>query len=405
MKLSIKNLFYIGVILAILTVIIYAFLPKPVDVDLAFVIRGPLRITIDEDGKTRIKERYVVSAPLAGQLLRVEIHAGDRVQAGKTLLARIRPSPAALLDERTRTEGIARVKAAEAALKQISPQLGRAQAELKLAESEKERAEKLFQNGVISRQELDRALTLFRTRLEEFKSAKFAEEIARFELEQARAALLQPTPQMDGQDEDRMRFDIYSPIDGRLLRVFQESAAVVAPGTPLMELGDPNDLELVVDVLSSDAVKIRPGNRVIIERWGGEYSLQGVVRLVEPSAFTKISALGVEEQRVNVIIDFVDSPENRAALGDGYRVEAHIVIWEREDVLKVPVSALFRNGPDWATFLVVEGRAKLKPVKIGQWGSLEAEVLDGLNLNDQVIVYPSDKIKDGVAVTPRKGST
>lgn len=403
MKLSVKNLFYIILSLAILGMIVYAFLPEPVDVDLAVVTRGSLRVTVDEDGKTRIKERYVVSAPLAGRLLRIEMHAGDRVQAGKTVLATIEPGPATLLDERTRAEHVARVKAARVALERATPQLERARAELNLAESEKERAERLFKDGVISRQELDKALTLFRTRSEEFKSSRFAEEIARFELELAQSALLQPTSRGDGSSGEKTQFDIHAPIDGRILRVFQESAAVVSSGTPIMELGDPADLELEIDVLSSDAVKIKPGNKVWIEHWGGNQPLLGMVRLVEPSAFTKVSALGVEEQRVNVIADFVDPSESQDALGDGYRVEARIVIWESEDVLKVPVSALFRNGQDWAVFLVAEGRAVLKPVKIGQWGDLEAEVLDGLTPNDPVIVHPSDKIREGVAVVPRKG--
>jgi HlyD family secretion protein len=237
---------------------------------------------------------------------------------------------------------------------------------------------------------------LFRQASEEYKSAKFAEDIAKYELELAKAALIRTRS-----NSTDAQFEIRSPITGRVLRVQQESATIVTPGSPLVELGDPRALEIEIDVLSSDAVQVRPGAKVFLEQWGGENALQARVRLVEPSAFTKISALGVEEQRVNVIADFVDPPEARPTLGDQYRVEAKIVTWEKDDVLRVPTSALFRDGDEWSVFVVNDKHARLRTVKIGRRNSRDAEVLEGLTENEQVVLYHSDKLRDGVSVFER----
>jgi HlyD family secretion protein len=385
----------------------YAFWPEPAEVDLAKVERGPLQVTVDEDGKTRIREKYVVSAPLVGRLLRINMEAGDPVEAGKTLLASIEPRDPDLLDARAVAQAEARVKAAEATLKKMEPMLEAAREAQAFAEAEMTRARKAAVGNAISKSELENSEYVYRQKSEELRSTRIQEEIARFELEQAEAALLRTRPR----DADAVEgatngnggwtFTIYSPINGRVLRVLQESAAVVNAGTPLLELGDPLDLEAEVDVLSRDAVKIVPGARVLLEHWGGDRVLQGRVRLVEPSGFTKISTLGVEEQRVNVIVDFADPPDARRTLGDGFRVEARIVIDEADDLLKVPTSALFRVGKQSAVFRVADDVVHEQLVKIGRQNGLEAEVLDGLSVGDQVVVHPSDQIEDGVHVRQR----
>ena len=383
----------------------YAFWPQPVEVDLAKVERGPLQVTVDEDGKTRIREKYVVSAPLAGRLLRIDMDAGDPVEAGKTLLATIEPRDPELLDARTIAQAEARVRTAEATLKKMEPMIEQVRAAQAYAEAELARARNA--GGAVTKSELENAEYEYRRASEEQRSTRIQEEIAQFELEQAQAALLRTRPRDNEADDGATNgnggwtFTIYSPINGQVLRVLQESAAVVTAGTPLLELGNPRDLEAEIDVLSRDAVKIRPGAKVWFEHWGGDRDLQGRVRLVEPSGFTKISTLGVEEQRVNVIVDLVDPPEERTMLGDGFRVEARIVIDEADDVLKVPTSALFRVGKESAVFMVVDNVVHQQIVKIGRQNGLEAEVLAGLAAGDEVVIHPSDQVEDGVHVRQR----
>ena len=382
-----------------------ALQPKPARVDVQDVTRGPLRVTVDEDGKTRIKERYVISAPLAGRLLRIAQDPGDEVRAGNTRLATVEPSDPQLLNPRELAAAEAREKAAEAAHKRAGPALEQARAALTFAESELARKRKLQRTGAVSNSDMQNAELLYRDRSESFRAATFAADIAKYELEQARAALMPARARSEAPDStdssSAWRFEIESPIDGRVLRVFQESSAVITPGTPLLEVGDPTDLELEIDVLSSDAVQIHPGDEVVIEHWGGDHPLRGSVRLVEPSAFTKISALGVEEQRVNVIVDLIDPVENRRTLGDGFRVEVRIVVWEGQDILRVPASALFRDGDDWAVFIIRDSQATRQTLQLGHRNALQAEVLGGLAVGDQVIVHPSDVIADGVKVSPR----
>lgn len=377
-----------------------AFRPKPIAVDLATVARGKLQVTVDEDGKTRIREKYIVSSPLAGRLLRIDMEPGDAVRRGNSLLATIQPRDPALLDARELASAAARVKAQEAALERAQPELEGARLALELAESELGRAREIAREKGISEQALDRAEAAYRLRSEQYRAARFSKRITEFELELARAALLSTDPESDGQG-DNHQFEIHSPIDGRVLRVFQESATVVTAGAQLLELGDPADLEIEVDVLSSDAVKIQPGDQVLLEQWGGEQPLEGVVRLVEPSAFTKISALGVEEQRVYVIIDFVDPPASRTTLGDAFRVEARIVIWSATDVLKIPNSALFRIGEEQAVFVVQGNRARVRRVVVGKQNGLDAQILAGLEAGEQAVLHPSDELADGSRVAPR----
>jgi HlyD family secretion protein len=425
-----SKLFVFFVVTMIVVGLVYAFLPEPIEVDLVAVERGNVRVTVDEDGKTRIREKYVVSAPLNGRILRISMDPGDEVESGKTLLTMIEPRDPELLDPRSLAQAEARVKAAEAVLRQSQPNLEAARHAQGLAEANVVRARRTHASNAMTKAELDEYEFAYRQRSEELRAARIAEEIARFELQQAEAALVRSKPRAGETNGTSGRntplagngnsiestqpaeghptngnggwnFPIYSPINGRVLRVFQESAAVVTPGTPLIELGDPKDLEAEIDVLSRDAVRIEPGDLVLLEHWGGERPLEGQVRIVEPSGFTKISTLGVEEQRVNVIVDLVEPFEKRQSLGDGFRVEARIVIDEARDVLKVPTSSLFRVGRESAVFQVVDGVVHLKRVKIGRQNGLEAEVLEGLEQSNLIVLHPSDRIEDGVKVRQR----
>lgn len=397
MRITKQRLFLVLFGLLVVAAIVYAFLPKPLSVEIVRVTRGPLQVTVNHEGRTRIKERYIVSAPLSGRLLRVDLHPGDTIRAKETILTAIEPADPALLDPRARAEAEARVKAADAAKSRAIPNLDRARAANELARTELARAQKLNTEGAMSHQELDNAELKARSADEEFKAAEFALQIATFELEQARAVLSGGDPAAAAS-----RFEIRSPVDGVLLRVFQESESIVQPGTRLLEIGNPRDLEMEIDVLSTDAVRIKPGDKVFVEHWGGDVPLLGRVRLVEPAAFLKTSALGVEEQRVNVIAEFVDPIEKRATLGDAYRIEARIVVSEADNVLKVPAGALFRRGEDWAVFAVERGRATLRIVKIGRRNDLDAEMLSGLRESEELITHPSDKIQDGARIRPLK---
>jgi HlyD family secretion protein len=399
MKITKRQLWWSLLGLGLAGGLAYAFRPQPVGVDVARVARGTLRVTVEAEGKTRLKDRYVVSAPLAGRLLRVELKAGDAVEAGRTLLAAIEPADPELLDPRARAEAEARVKAAEAAQARAGPLLGHARTAAEYARTELERAQRLYAASTVSHQDLDNAEQRERLTADELKSAEFAAQIAAFELEQARAALLGGP----ASGSASARFELGSPITGRVLRVFQESSTVVPAGARLLELGDPANLEVEVEVLSGDAVKIPTGAKVFLEHWGGEAPLPARVRMVEPSAFTKISALGVEEQRVYVIADFTGPPAARRAVGDGFRVEARIVVAEGENILKVPTGALFREGGDWAVFVAQGGRAVLQKIQIDRRNDLEAEVLSGLDEGATVIIHPSDRVSDGVRVRlPRR---
>lgn len=431
MKNWLSRALLVAMLATVIGLTVVAFWPQPEPVDLAKIDRGEIVVTVEEDGKTRIREKYMVSTPLSGRLLRIGMDPGDKVSRGTTLLATIEPRDPDLLDARSLAQAEARVHAAEAALLQAGPRVKQAQMELSNAEEELQRIERAAEGGGATESDLDTALLRDRMAREALRSARHGEEISQFELEQARAALLHSRPSIGSPGERALastedaspdstgftpppdwNFTILSPIDGRVLRVLQESSAVLATGTPLLELGDPTDLEVEVDVLSSDAVRIPPGAKVLLEHWGGAEPLQGRVRLVEPAGFTKISTLGVEEQRVNVIVDLVDPPHSRSALGDGFRVEAKIVTEEVQNALRVPTAALFREGDRWAVFVVgsaitdAQGRlrtgfAEKREIKIGRDNGLMAEVLEGLADGETVIVHPSDRLAEGVRVIPR----
>lgn len=381
---------------AVVGLIVVAWIPNPVEVEVAEVTRGPLVVTVNEDGRTRVKDRYVVSAPITGNLARLDLEAGDPIEEGQ-VLARLVPLPPPLLDSRTRAQAKARVDAAVASRRQAQAAVNRARYQRDFAKQESERALAVVQQGGLARSDADRAVSTYRGAEEDLHSAEFGARVAEHELKLARTALMQ----LSGQAEDGEQLDINSPVAGQVLKVFQESEGVVQGGAPILEVGDPAALEIVVDVLSQDATRIPAGAPATIERWGGKTPLNGRVRVVEPSAFTKLSALGVEEQRVNVILDLDDPRERWASLGDGYRVEARISVWEGKDVLRVPASAVFRSEEAWATFAVEQGNAVLRKVEIGETSGLETEVLSGIEEGDMVIAYPSDSVRDGVSVKAR----
>jgi HlyD family secretion protein len=368
-------------------------------VDVAPVQRGPMQVLVEEDGKTRIRERYVVSAPLAGRLLRVTLDVGDPVVADQTILAVMEATDPELLDPRALAQAKSRVGAAERRLQSTQAELVRLESMLQFAEKEMGRVRQLVeQNAASEREFLERELE-FRQRTEEVRSAGYKVDIAEYELQLERDALLLTDPEHHGPHEMELR--IKAPIDGRVLRIYQESAAVLEAGSSLMEIGDPLDLEIVADVLSRDAVMIAPGNPVRLQHWGGEKPLAGRVRLVEPSGFTKLSALGVEEQRVNVVIDLNETADKRPQLGDGFRVDCQIIVWESPDILQVPTSALFRLNENWQVFTVTDSTAQMTTVDIGKNNGTWAEVRSGLSEGDRVITHPGDTIDHGVRVTQR----
>jgi len=391
-----KRLLWAAAAAGLVAMIVIAFLPKPIPVDVVSAEVESMRVTVDEDGRTRVTDRYVVGAPLTGNLGRIELHPGDPVTEG-AVIARLVPLARPLMDAQTRAEAEARVAAANAQLRQARASVERARAARDYAQTQAQRQEGLHARGSISADALDRAQLEVRSRREELTSAEFGVRVAAHQVEMARAAL----GRIDGGGEDAENLEVTSPIEGAVLRVLQQSGGVVQAGTPLVELGDPSHLEIAVDVLTSDAVHIEPGDPVVIERWGGEQALDGHVRAVEPSAFTRTSALGVEEQRVNVVID-LDSPrEQWERLGDGYRVETRIVIWQADEVLRVPANAVFRHGDGWAVYRVANGLAELVEVDTGRRNGLHVQIEDGLTSGDQVVAHPSDRVRDGVEVAPR----
>ncbi len=389
MKLSPKRLVLILALLGAAAYAAAALRPQPVLVETAAAARAPLRVSVDEEGETRIHHRYVVAAPVAGRLQRITLHPGDPVTAGSPV-ARLDPLP---LDPRSREQAEARLAAAEALQREAEAVVRRERAALDQARRTLQRQERLAREKVVAAGELDNARTAAQTAESDLAAARFRSRAATFEVANAKAALL---------DASGVAVPVLAPVTGRVLRLCEECDKVVAAGTPLLELGDPGELEVVVDVLSSDAVQIRPGAPMLLDAGTGGERLRARVRTVEPSGFTKVSPLGVEEQRVNVIGQFVDPPGNN--LGDRFRVEAQIVLWEGREVLKIPAGALFREGEDWAVFTVEDGKARRRPVEVGHRNPDEAEILSGLKPGETVIVHPSDAVKDGARIEPRRAA-
>jgi HlyD family secretion protein len=382
----------------ILALIAWALWPQPVPVDMAAIKRGPLEVTVEDEGITRIHDVYTVSSPILGKMLRSPREVGDKVVADKTLVAEIEPVAPTFLDVRSQRVNEAAVHAAQAAVDLAEAKIKEANSQLEFAKSDLRRAEELAASKTISARTLEKAKLDVDSAEAAVASAKATLEVRRRELESAKARLIQPGEANGG---ERSAVQVRSPIDGVVLKIIAESEQVVQPGAPLIEIGNPADLEIAVDFLSRDAVRIKPGAPARIESWGGDKILMARVKRIEPTGFTKVSALGIEEQRVKVILDFTGPESEWRKLGHGYRVIARVVVWHHNDALQVPLGALFREGENWAVFVVADGRAQRRLVKIGQRNLHAARVLGGLNLGEQVVLHPSDRVHDGVRVEPR----
>lgn len=390
MKKNMRKLVLVAALAGIAVLLALAFRPSALDVDVATVRRGTLQETLEQEGKTRMHDSFVLASPVAGRLKRIEIHAGDPVKAGE-IVATIDPVP---LEPQQRATLEARLQTALELEREATARLQRAEADSSQAKSDLERATKLAAHGVIAREALEKAQTADKTANKELDAALFKSKAAASQVEEARAALLAVAQDPAGIKTVYLR----SPVPGRILRLIEQSERVVGQGTPVVSIGYTPRLEIIADYLTTDAVKINSGMPALIEEWGGSKPILALVRLVEPGAFTKISALGVEEQRVNVVLDFVSAPEQ---LGDAYRVEVRVITWQSPSVLKIPLSALFRRGDDWNVFIAGKDRASRRTVKIGHRSDLEAEVLDGLREGEQVIVHPGNELSDASRIRIR----
>ena len=379
-----RKIIIVGAVVGVAVLGWFLLRPRRVLVEAGVATRGPMRVTIDEDGETRAHDRFVIAAPIPGRMLHVDLEEGDTVSENQ-IVAKIEPLP---LNQQQREEVLGRIETAEAGKRQADARAAHARHDYEQARRDRTRAEQLGRERVISTQALEEARNVEITGAEELQAARFSAAAAAAEVKVARAGLVG----IDDGPSGHKIIDLRSPVAGRVLRVIEKSERIVQAGSPVVVLGDPGKIEIVTDVLTTDAVNIRPGAAVFLEGWGGNHPLQAKVRLIEPSGFTKISALGVEEKRVNVIADFLDPPDG---LGDGYRVEARIVTWEVADVLKIPGSATFRDRKGWSVFLMDKGRARRRAVEVGHTNQSEAEIIGGIAAGDQVILYPSNQLHDG----------
>jgi len=371
------------------------FRPQAVEVDMGTASRAALRVTLEQEGRTRVLDRYVVTAPVTGYARRLRLEVGNVVKRG-TVLVELEPLRAEALDPRRRAEAQARIAAAESGVSATEQRAKAAASSAELAQTELQRVRALRLQGHVSAAAEDRAASEVQRSAADMRSAQFAVTTARHELEAARTTL-----QYAGSASSTELVTVRAPVAGRVLKIPHKSEGTVASGQPLVEIGDPDALEVEVDLLSADAVRIHPGTRVVFERWGGEGALEGVVRVIEPTGFTKVSALGVEEQRVWVIVAFSSPATQWQRLGDGYRVEASFIVWEGKDILQIPASALFRDGDGWAAFVVEQGKAVKRRVEIGQRTGLSAQVLSGIQAGERVINHPDDRVREGVSVAAR----
>ena len=380
---------------ALIAFLLYGMRPRPVLVEGVAVTRGPLTASFTEEGKTRVIDRFLVSAPVAGFARRIDLEVGDKVEAGDVLLI-LEPLRSSVLDRRSRAEAQARVAAAQAALEAAKERARAASADAAFWEGELARIQELAEAGVVARDKLDQTTSDARRADAELRSSDFQVDVAKHELEAAQTALRYSAAEAGSRPAEMVA--VRAPVSGRVLKRFRESEGVVAAADPLIEIGDPGGLEIVVEALSSDAVKLEPGGRALLERWGGDDLLEARVRLVEPVAFTKVSALGVEEQRVLVLLDIVSPREQWALLGDAYRVECRFILWEGGGVIQAPAGAFFRTELGWAAFVVEDSLAVPRPVELGHRGVASVEVLDGLQEGEMLVAHPSDTIAEGTRV-------
>ncbi|MBY3598719.1 HlyD family efflux transporter periplasmic adaptor subunit [Rhizobium bangladeshense] len=376
--------------------------PQPIAVDIATVTKGPMEVTIEDEARTRVRHVYTVSAPIAGRVLRISPprHVGDQVIADETVVAVMQPTVPSFHDARTHEELQAALAAADAAITLAEAEIRRIDAAFAFARTELQRASALAQSGAGSRKALDQATLDVDANQAALASAKAELEVRRNERASVASRLSEPSD-ASSQLSRGCCIQLRAPVTGRILKIIQESEGVVQAGAPLLEIGDPLDLEIVADLLSTDAVRIRPESPVQIDGWGGP-PVEGRVTRIDPAGFLKVSALGIEEQRVRTTIDFVDPPGKWSSLGHDYRVIVHVEIWKATDALTVPVAALFRTGENWAVFVARDARAHLTVVEIGRRNSRVAEVQSGLAANDRVVLHPSDRIRDSVTITERK---
>ncbi len=378
----------------------YVLAPKPVPVDSVAIERGPIRVTIDEEGKTRIKDIYTVSAPIVGRLLRLPVDVGDRVSAQTSPVASLLPLSPSFLDQRTRSELMAAAEAAEAAVGLAEADLARKGSEERYAKSNLERAKRLVGSATISQSAFEKSVLDYDTAVAATRQAEANLELRRHEYESAQARLIEPDAVTDTSQQSCC-IVLYAPVDGVVLKLIQESETIIRAGSSILEIGDTGNLEVIVDLLSTDAVKVSAGADAIIENWGGP-ALNAKVSRIDPAGFTKVSALGIEEQRVTTVLQLTDPRDDWASLGHDFRVFVRITEWMNDDALRVPLSALFRVGAQWGVFRIEDGSARRTMIRLGHRNSSHAEVLEGLGEGDQIILYPSDRISDGVAVELRE---
>lgn len=393
-----RTLFVIILILAVAGATIYGFYPRAAVVDIASVVRGPLQVTVEEEGRTRLKDRFVLSAPVAGYMRRVSVKVGDKVKRGQIVVI-LEPLSSPQLDPRSREEAQAVVTAAQSSVQAAIEKERIAITDVEYLEKRLERMRNLYARESIAKDELEQTEAGVQKARAVRLSARAAVDVARAELLRAQSSVQNFSSTKKGTGH---AIGVSSPVDGSIFRLYRESEGAVNIGEPLMDIGNVKNLEVRVEVLSADAVKIKPGTAVLMKRWGGEGTLAGVVRMVEPAGFTKVSSLGVEEQRVLVVVDITSPSEKWLSLGDAYKLEAHFVIWEGKDVLQVPASALFRSGSDWGVFVFNKGRAVKRLVQTGQRNALAAEIISGLQEKERVITRLGDAISDGARVSARK---
>lgn len=393
----IKRLAFLAVVLAIAAAFYFALREKPNLADIAVVSEGPMRVTIDQEGVTRVRDIYTVSSPIAGQLDRTTLEEGDAVKANETVIASIHPLVPPFHDQRTQAELVAAVEAARSAVSLAHVELQRSQTALNLARSDLDRATRLSQTDIISRRQFEKAQNDVALLQAQVNSAEANIRLRKAQLASAEVRLRQPesTDQKNAAD---CCLHLRAPVDGVVLKVLTKSEQAVTQGTRIAEIGDPSEIEIAVDLLSADAVRIRPGADALITNWGGESDLKATVRRIDPAAFTKISALGIEEQRVNAVLD-LNEPE--PMLGHAFRIFARLAVWEADNVLTVPIGALFRSGSDWSVFRVEGDRIRLVRLKIGHMNDHSAQILDGLEKDDRVVLYPNDLLEDGSLIAER----
>ncbi|GAB6070523.1 HlyD family efflux transporter periplasmic adaptor subunit [Thiomicrorhabdus hydrogeniphila] len=385
-------------LILIIGMLVWGFWPKPIMVEIVKVKKAPLIVSIQEDGRTRVIDRYVIASPINGMTCRMHLKVGDTVTQGQNLL-NISPLESQVLDARSKAQAQAQVSVANSALQAAKQQVVLAKANAKLASDKLKRYQPLLAKGLISQETFDQTKTAALTTKSQQRSANFAVEVAQFELQSAMTTLNYSAAKPHNNNIERV--PVNSPINGKILKVARKCEGPVITGESLLEVGDPTALEVEVDVLSADAVKIKPGMKVLFDRWGGSHPLEGIVRLIEPVGFTKVSALGVEEQRVWVICDFTSATKEWQKLGDGYRVEAQFILWQQDNVLQVPSSALFRYKDGWAVFKNVNNTAIRQAVKVGQRNGLSAQVLAGLVEGESIINHPNDAVENNKTTKTR----